>query len=89
MTGAPVPEGADCVIMVEDTEILPSGKLRFKGTFTKENIAFRAEDVKKGDIVLKPGRIIQTSGYCCNGFCRSYICDSQQDATCWCYKFRK
>jgi molybdopterin molybdotransferase len=59
MTGAPVPEGADCVIMVEDTEILPSGKVKFRGTFTKENIAFRAEDIKKGDVVLEPGRIIR------------------------------
>lgn len=59
MTGAPVPEGADCVIMVEETEMLPSGKLKFKGTFTKENIAHRAEDVRKGDVVLEPGRIIR------------------------------
>jgi molybdopterin molybdotransferase len=59
MTGAPVPEGADCVIMVEDTEILPSGKVRFNGTFQKENIAFRAEDIKKGDVVLEPERIIR------------------------------
>ena len=55
MTGAPVPEGADCVIMIEDTEVLPSGKVRFTKTFTKENIAVRGEDVKKGDIVLNPG----------------------------------
>jgi molybdopterin molybdotransferase len=59
MTGAPVPEGADCVIMVEDIEMLPSGKLKFKGIFTKENIALRAEDVRKGDVVLEPGRIIR------------------------------
>ncbi len=59
MTGAPVPEGADCVIMVEDTETLPSGKVRFKGTFKKENISFRAEDIKKGEVVLKPGRLIR------------------------------
>ncbi|MCX6333445.1 MAG: molybdopterin molybdotransferase MoeA [Bacteroidia bacterium] len=59
MTGAPVPEGADCVLMVEDTEMLPSGKIKFKYIFTKENIALRAEDVKKGDVVLEPGRIIR------------------------------
>ncbi|MCU0462752.1 MAG: molybdopterin molybdotransferase MoeA, partial [Bacteroidales bacterium] len=59
MTGAPVPEGADCIIMVEDSQILQSGKVRFTGSFTKENIAFRAEDVKKGDVVLEPGRIIR------------------------------
>jgi len=59
MTGAPVPQGADCVIMVEDTEMLSSGKIRFKGSFTKENIAFIAEDVKEGEIVLERGRIIR------------------------------
>jgi molybdopterin molybdotransferase len=59
MTGAPVPSGADCVIMVEDTEILQSGKVRFKGSFTKENIAIKGEDVHKEDIVLKAGRIIR------------------------------
>lgn len=59
MTGAPVPDGADCVIMVEDTIMTPSGKVRFKGTFKKENIAIKGEDVKKGEIVLKTGRIIK------------------------------
>jgi molybdopterin molybdotransferase len=59
MTGAPVPGGADCVIMVEDTELMPSGKVRYTGIFKKENIAIRGEDVKKGDTVLRPGRIIR------------------------------
>jgi len=59
MTGAPVPDGADCVIMVEDTLMTPSGKVRFTGTFKKENIAIKGEDVKKGEIVLMPGRIIR------------------------------
>lgn len=58
MTGAFVPEGADCVIMVEDTEILSSGKIRFKGAFAKRNIAEKGEDVKIGDIVLRKGRLI-------------------------------
>jgi molybdopterin molybdotransferase len=44
--------------MVEDTELLPSGKIRFKGGFTKENIAFMAEDIKEGDVVLERGKII-------------------------------
>ncbi len=59
MTGAPVPQGADCVLMVEDTIILPSGRVKFSGSFTKDNIAFRAEDVRKGDVVLEPGRMIR------------------------------
>jgi molybdopterin molybdotransferase len=59
MTGAPVPSGADCVIMVEETEMLPSGKIRFTGSFKKENIAIKGEDVRKEDIVLKAGRKIR------------------------------
>lgn len=59
MTGAAVPEGADCVIMVEDTVILPSGKVRYTGIFSKDNIAVRGEDIKSGDIVLKAGRQIR------------------------------
>lgn len=58
MTGAAVPEGADCVVKVEDTEILTSGKVRFKGMIVKENIAKKGEDVCKGDIVLKAGKLI-------------------------------
>jgi len=61
MTGAAVPEGADCVIMVEDTETLPSGKIRFNASSTKENIAFQGEDIKKGDVVLKAGNLITPS----------------------------
>jgi len=59
MTGAPVPSGADCVIMVEETEILPSGKVIFTDSFKKDNIALIGEDVRKGDIVLKAGRKIK------------------------------
>jgi molybdopterin molybdotransferase len=58
MTGAAVPEGADCVIMIEDTATLPTGRIRFTGSFKKENIAFRGEDVKAGDTVLNPGIMI-------------------------------
>jgi len=55
MTGAPVPDGSDCVIMVEETEKLSSGKIRFKGSFKKENIARKGEDVRKGEVVLRTG----------------------------------
>jgi molybdopterin molybdotransferase len=59
MTGAAVPDGADVVFMVEDSLILPSGKVKYTGSFTKENIAFRAEDIKTGDIVLTSGQLIR------------------------------
>jgi molybdopterin molybdotransferase len=58
MTGGVVPEGSDCVIIVEETEETASGRIRFTGILKGSNIALKAEDVKKGDTVLEPGRII-------------------------------
>lgn len=59
MTGGLVPEGSDCVIMVEDTEQLPTGRIRFTGTLRGTNISIKAEDVKTGDVVLSPGKVIK------------------------------
>lgn len=59
MTGAVVPEGADCVIMVEYTEQTGHETIRFTGQSTKNNICLKAEDVKKGDIVLDAGELIR------------------------------
>jgi molybdopterin molybdotransferase len=58
MTGAPVPEGADCVIMVEETVEISLDKIRFTGDKTKTNISPFAEDVREGDRVLTAGTII-------------------------------
>ena len=55
MTGAIIPEGADCVLMVEHTENLSKNKIKFIKESSNNNIAFAAEDVKQGDIVLKKG----------------------------------
>jgi len=59
MTGAPIPNGADCVIMVEQTEIISENKIRFTVSETLNNIAYKAEDVSKGEVVLKKGILIQ------------------------------
>lgn len=59
MTGAVVPQGADVVFMVEDSLILSTGKVRFTGSFTKENISVKGEDIKSGDLVLNAGRLIR------------------------------
>jgi molybdopterin molybdotransferase len=58
MTGAVVPEGADCVIMVERTEPTSDNKIRFTGEQTYDNIRLKGEDIKKGDVVLQSGHII-------------------------------
>jgi molybdopterin molybdotransferase len=59
MTGAPIPNGADCVIMVEDVEEISKTEIRFDGEETKNNIAKFAEDVRAGDIVLLKGTQIE------------------------------
>jgi molybdopterin molybdotransferase len=58
MTGAPVPEGADCVIMVEETEESGTNHIRFTGLKTKTNISPFAEDVKQGERALAAGTLI-------------------------------
>jgi len=58
MTGAPVPEGADCVIMVEYTETIGPDKIRFTGDKTATNICVQGEDMKTGTCVLEAGEII-------------------------------
>jgi molybdopterin molybdotransferase len=55
MTGAPVPEGADCVIMVEYTEQCGDGTVRFTAENTRDNICAKGEDIVRGEIVLKRG----------------------------------
>jgi molybdopterin molybdotransferase len=59
MTGAIVPEGCDIVVMIEQSESLKNGKIKLSGSDPKSNISLRAEDVRKGDVVLKKGKLIQ------------------------------
>ncbi|MBW6460909.1 MAG: molybdopterin molybdotransferase MoeA [Bacteroidales bacterium] len=59
MTGAPVPEGADCVIMVEETEEIVPETIRFTGQKIKTNISPMAEDIREGALVLKAGIMIE------------------------------
>jgi molybdopterin molybdotransferase len=61
MTGAPVPDGADCVFMVEFVEELENGVVRFAGEDTSDNICIQGEDVRAGDIVLKAGELITSA----------------------------
>ena len=58
MTGAPVPDGADCVIMVEETNIGSDGRILFTGQQTADNLCQKGEDIRQGDLVLKKGGLI-------------------------------
>lgn len=61
MTGAPVPDGADTVVMVEKTEPLPGDKtVRFLEPTPKSiNICYQGEDLKKGQKVILAGELIR------------------------------
>src|SRR4030042_2306114 len=61
VTGAPIPEGADAVVMVEDTESA-GDELRVYGAVAKdENVMKKGADIKKGEIILKAGQILGSS----------------------------
>ncbi|MBU9827454.1 MULTISPECIES: molybdopterin molybdotransferase MoeA [Rahnella] len=55
MTGAPVPAGADAVIMQEQTDVSDAG-VRFTAEITRgQNIRLTGDDIKRGDSVLPAG----------------------------------
>jgi molybdopterin molybdotransferase len=62
MTGAPIPSGADAVIMVEQTESLeggPLGRVRLDGAVKAgQNIMRRAASMARGQKVLPAGRML-------------------------------
>lgn len=61
MTGAPVPAGADAVVMVEYAEER-GGLVKFSETVGKgDNIAVRGEDIKKGQRILARGAVLDIS----------------------------
>jgi len=56
MTGATVPEAADSVVMIEETEEQPGGRIKIKAAIKSgQNICRKGEDIKKGEVVLHKG----------------------------------
>jgi molybdopterin molybdotransferase len=56
MTGAPVPSGADAVVMVERTRLLDDGRVQIdEQPQPGQNILPRGREMRKGEIVLKAG----------------------------------
>ena len=56
-TGAPVPQGANAVVMVENTKRLETGDIEIHAPVApEENVAQVGEDVKQGAVVLERGR---------------------------------
>lgn len=52
MTGAVVPEEADCVFRKEDAEIMEPNMVVCKNPSTGNNICYRGEDIKRGEKIL-------------------------------------
>lgn len=59
MTGAPLPEGADKVVKVEDTKQIAAGKIKITRQESRGNVSPKGEDVKKGERILKKGTEIR------------------------------
>jgi molybdopterin molybdotransferase len=61
-TGAPMPEGADAVVMVEETEKEPSGEIRiFTPVYPRQNVGRRGADIQPGQAVLRTGDVLNAS----------------------------
>ena len=58
MTGAPLPKGADAVVMVEDTEKAGTRVKIFRAVAPGDNIGQAGEDLEKGDLILEKGGLI-------------------------------
>ncbi|MDD2964661.1 MAG: molybdopterin molybdotransferase MoeA [Bacteroidales bacterium] len=55
MTGAPVPAGADTIIMVEHAEIQSDGLVRFVSESTSSNICETGEDCHNNEVLVEMG----------------------------------
>lgn len=58
LTGAPIPKGADAVVMFERTEFTEDTVTIFAPAKTGENIVYAGEDVKCGTILAECGNVI-------------------------------
>jgi len=57
VTGAPMPEGADAVVMVEYTERKGEEVLVFSAVAKDENVMKAGADIREGETVLKAGQL--------------------------------
>lgn len=59
MTGAMLPEGANCVIIVEEVERISENKIKFLGNSTRANFVQKANDVKIGDVLIQKNTFLK------------------------------
>lgn len=61
MTGAPLPESADTVVRVEDTDGGTTTVLIRNARDARKNIRYRGEDIREGARVLEPGTAVHAA----------------------------
>ena len=61
VTGAPIPEGADAVVMVEDTDKEAAELCVYRAVTKDGNVMKRGTDIKKGETALKTGQVLGAS----------------------------
>jgi len=61
MTGAQVPEGADCVVRVEDTRVDGDCVLILRGVRQGVNVRNAGEDLTTGQVVLRAGSVLRAA----------------------------
>lgn len=61
LTGAPIPQGADAVVMFEKTRFTPHEVTLFQPVKPGSNIVRTGEDVKAGQILAHPGTVIDAA----------------------------
>jgi molybdenum cofactor synthesis domain-containing protein len=58
-TGAPMPDGADAVVMVEETEKDEAGRVRIHTpVYPRQNVGRRGADIEAGQAVLRRGDVL-------------------------------
>jgi molybdopterin molybdotransferase len=61
-TGAPMPEGADAVVMVEETERMTNDRVRILSpVYPRQHIGRRAADITSGQTLLNEGDLLNPS----------------------------
>jgi molybdopterin molybdotransferase len=61
MTGAPLPDGADAMVMVEDARPTDDGVLILEEAASGDHVRRRGEDIRCGSTVLRAGALIQAA----------------------------
>lgn len=58
MTGAKLPEGANAIVMLEHTEAAADGFTLRKTLAADDNVSFKGEDAREGDLLIEKGAVI-------------------------------